>query len=79
MAVKLEFKNRKNFSRFLCEIDGMPESSIRRIMGDLYIDTPGMYKEEKRYYSCVEGYMRANMGSVAFDELENYWTLHVKK
>ena len=79
MANNKRFRNRKNFRLFLCEIDGMPEYSIREIMGNDYIDTPGFYKQEAKHYNNdIEDFMLQNMGSKEFNKLKDYWENHVK-
>jgi hypothetical protein len=78
MASKTRFRNRKRFDLFLCEIDGMHESDIKAIMGDDYIDTPGFYKDEKKFYSGIENFMLMNMGSSEFNRLRKYWETKVK-
>jgi len=74
------FKNKTNFNRFLCEIDAMPQHAIESIMGiENYIDTPGGYREDKKYYEGIEDYMLSNMGTKEFDRLKLYWETNVKK
>jgi len=73
------FKNTKDFEKFLEEIDAMGESSIRKIMGKEYIDTPGNYKEEVEDYDGVEDYMQSNMGTEEFNSLADWWITNVKE
>lgn len=73
------FRNKKNFERFLVEIDGMGESAIRDIMGDEYIDTPGFYSEEKRHYNGIMDFMTMNMGSEELARLKDWWLKNVNK
>ena len=76
---KTRFRNRKDFRRFLCEIDGMPEFDVREIMGDDYIDTPGFYKQEARFYdNDVMYFMQQMMGKECLADLEDYWVKNVK-
>ena len=73
------FKNKKNFERFLCEIDAMTQYQIESIMGvENYIDTPGFYKEEKREYEGIQDFMLSNMGTEEFNKLKLYWETNVK-
>jgi len=73
------FKNKKNFDKFLCEIDAMPQSIIESIIGvENYIDTPGFYKEEKRQYKGIQDFMLSNMGTEEFNRLKLYWETNVK-
>lgn len=68
------FKNTKDFFAFLEEIDGMPESAIKKIMGKDYIDTPGGYSEEAEDYdNDIEEYMLSNMGRKEFEKLKDWW------
>lgn len=76
---KPTFKNKKNFERFLAEIDGMGESAIRDIMGDEYIDTPGFYKDEKKDYNGIMDFMTWNMGSEELARLKEWWLKNVNK
>ena len=73
-----KFKNKKNFSRFLCEIDNMGQNIVEDIMGDNYIDTPGFYKEDKKYYNGIEDFMLSNMGNVEFNRLKLWWETNIK-
>jgi ElaB/YqjD/DUF883 family membrane-anchored ribosome-binding protein len=72
------FKNTKNFQDFLEEIDSMPESTIKKIMGKDYIDTPGGYKDEAEDYdNDIMDYMLSNMGSKEFQKLQDWWETNV--
>jgi hypothetical protein len=71
------FKNKKDFEKFLEEIDGMGESQIRKIMGKDYIDTPGFYQDEKEDYDGIVDFMTSNMAKSEFEELKAYWEKHV--
>jgi hypothetical protein len=75
------FSQRKDFTRFLKEIDRTPEFRIKEIMGeDNYIDTPGFYKLEAKEYSYdIHGFMWSNMGSRDLKALELYWITSVKE
>jgi len=76
---KPEFRNKKNFEMFLREIDGMSEFEIREIMGDDYIDTPGYYKREKKYYdNDILEFMHQNMGRTELEGLYDWWLINVK-
>jgi hypothetical protein len=67
------FKNKKDFEKFLEEIDGMGESQIKKIMGRDYIDTPGFYQDEKDEYDGIVDFMTSNMGKSEFEKLKKYW------
>ena len=73
------FKNTKDFEDFLEEIDGMPESLIKKIMGKDYIDTPGFYADEADDYDGVEDFMLSNMGSKEFEKLKAWWKKNVQE
>lgn len=73
------FRNKKNFERFLVEIDSMSEYSIREIMGEEYIDTPGFYKEEKREYKGIVDFMEMNMGERELGRLKEWWLKNINK
>lgn len=79
LSVNEGFKNKKNFEKFLEEIDGMPESQIKAIMGKDYIDTPGNYKEEKKDYDGIVDFMISNMGKSEFQDLKTYWEKNVSE
>jgi hypothetical protein len=73
-----KFKNTKDFFAFLEEIDGMPESAIKKIMGKDYIDTPGNYSEEAEDYdNDIEEYMISNMGKSDYEKLAAWWENNV--
>lgn len=76
---KPTFRNKKNFERFLVEIDSMPECAIREIMGEEYIDTPGFYKEEKREYKGIVDFMEMNMGERELGRLKEWWLKNINK
>jgi len=72
------FKNTEDFEAFLEEIDGMPESAIKKIMGKDYIDTPGGYADEAEDYdNDIIEYMISNMGRSEFEKLQDYWESNV--
>lgn len=72
------FKNTKDFFSFLEEIDGMPESAIKKIMGKDYIDTPGGYRDEAEDYdNDIEEYMISNMGRKDYEKLAAWWENNV--
>ena len=73
------FKNTEDFEEFLKEIDKMPESSIRKIMGKDYIDTPGFYEDEKDDYEDVIDFMISNMGRKEFEKLQDWWENNVQE
>ena len=76
---KPRFRQRKDFRRFLMEIDGMSEFAIREIMGDDYIDTPGYYRQEARHYNNdVMEFMEHNMGASELKRLREYWEKNIK-
>lgn len=73
-----KFKNTENFEDFLEEIDGMPESAIKKIMGKDYIDTPGGYADEAEDYdNDIIEYMISNMGRKEFEKLQDWWESNV--
>lgn len=75
-----KFKNTKDFEEFLKEIDSMPESEIKKIMGKDYIDTPGYYADEAdEYDNNVIEFMISNMGSKEFEKLQDYWENNVQE
>ena len=73
------FKNTKDFEEFLKEIDAMPESAVRKIMGKEYIDTPGFYEDEKDDYDDVIDFMISNMGADIYHQLEQWWENNVQE
>ena len=73
------FKNTKDFEAWLEEIEGMPESKIRKIMGKDYIDTPGFWADEKDDYEDIVDFMISNMGNTEFEKLEDYWKNNVEE
>ena len=74
------FRERKDFVRFLKEIDRTSEGTIKEIVGeDNYIDTPGFYREEaKNYNNDIEYFMEQNMGTSELSRLKEYWETHIK-
>ena len=73
-----KFKSTKDFEDFCEEIDGMPESRIKKIMGKDYIDTPGGYRDEAEDYdNDIIEYMISNMGRKDFEELKSWWENNV--
>ena len=73
-----KFKNTENFEDFLEEIDSMPESAIKKIMGKDYIDTPGGYADEAEDYdNDIIEYMISNMGRKEFEKLQDWWESNV--
>jgi len=56
----------------LKKIDSTPEYRLREIMGSKYIDTPGNYKNEKKYYNGIKDYMKSNMGESDYKKLIAY-------
>ena len=74
------FRERKDFVRFLKEIDRTSEGTIKQIVGeDNYIDTPGFYREEaKNYNNDIEYFMEQNMGTSELARLKEYWETHIK-
>ena len=74
------FSQRKDFTRFLKEIDRTPEFRIKEIMGeDNYIDTPGFYKlEAKDYDHDIFKFMESHMSVEDLRDLESYWISSVK-
>lgn len=73
-----KFKSTKDFEDFCEEIDGMPESRIKRIMGKDYIDTPGGYRDEAEDYdNDIIEYMISNMGRKEFEKLQDWWENNV--
>ena len=73
-----KFKSTKDFEEFCEEIDGMPESRIKKIMGKDYIDTPGGYRDEAEDYdNDITEYMISNMGRKEFEKLQDWWESNV--
>jgi hypothetical protein len=74
------FRERKDFVRFLKEIDRTSEGTIKEIVGeDNYIDTPGFYREEAKHYNNnIEYFMEQNMGTSELARLKEYWETHIK-
>jgi hypothetical protein len=74
-----QFRNKKNFEMFLKEIDGMSDAEIQEIMGDDFIDTPGFYKKERKYYNNdIIEFMHQNMGASELERLREWWLTNVK-
>ena len=66
-----KFKSTKDFEEFCEEIDGMPESRIKKIMGKDYIDTPGGYRDEAEDYdNDITEYMISNMVRKEFEKIQ---------
>lgn len=55
-------KVKNNLEQFLIAIDATGESTLREIMGDEYIDTPGFYSMEGADYDSIFDFMQHNMG-----------------
>lgn len=74
------FRERKDFVRFLKEIDRTSEYAIKEIVGeDNYIDTPGFYREEAKHYNNdIEYFMEQHMGTSELARLKEYWETHIK-
>ena len=62
-------KVKDRLEEFLIAIDGLDEGTIREIVGDEYIDTPGFYLQEGDNYDGVFDFMRSNMGLSEFGRL----------
>ena len=62
-------KVKDRLEEFLIAIDGLDEGTIREIVGDEYIDTPGFYRHDFVYYDGVFDFMRSNMGLSEFGRL----------
>jgi len=76
---KRELKSYEEFGVFLIQLERMPESAIRRIMGDEYIDTPGCYDREKQFYDTVIDFMIANLGEDGYERLEVWYMKNPRK
>jgi len=65
-----------SFDAFLNNIDKMPESEIKKIMGDDYIDTPGDYNADQmmRAGRNISRYYRDNMGNNKYEKLKKWYT-----
>ncbi len=70
---------RISFKRFLLKIDRTPEYALRDIMGKTYINTPGAYKAERKYYSSIFDYYRQNMGIKDFKKLRRWYIKNPNK
>ena len=62
-------KVKDRLEEFLIAIDGLDEGTIREIVGDEYIDTPGFYRQEGDNYDGVFDFMRSNMDISEFGRL----------
>lgn len=58
---------------FLIAIDATDEGTIREMMGDDYIDTPGYYSQEKDNYESIFEFMELNMGRDELDRLIGWY------
>lgn len=72
-------KKKISFKRFLFKIDRLGEYSIRSVMGDEYIDTPGNYSQERKDYSSIFDYYKSNMGSKDFLKLRKWYQTNTNK
>lgn len=66
------------FADFLVTIDSIPESTLKEIMGDEYIDTPGSFLSEAEAAGIntdedVFEWFAANMGRETFNDLEKWF------
>ena len=60
------------FAKFLLKVDKTSEYNLKKIMGKEYIDTPGNYRGEKRYYSNIIEYCTMNMGKGEINQLRKW-------
>lgn len=74
----MNFRNKKCWKKFLIEIDTIDERSIRKIMGNDYIDTPGFYKDSYRKYKGVEDFYFHNMSQEMIKKLQDWWSYKYK-
>lgn len=65
--------------KFLIAIDTTGEGTLREIMEDEYIDTPGFYSIEGADYDGVFDFMRSNMGLSQFGKLIEWYDANPEK
>lgn len=68
-----------NLEKFLVRIESLPESTILRVMGEAYIDTPGYWSQESDFYHDIFEFMQQNMGSREFERLIEWCEKNPKK
>lgn len=63
------------FKLFLIKMDKISEFDLKQGLFEniKYIDTPGSYIEEKRYYQGVIEYYQENMGEKDFKKLYEFY------
>jgi hypothetical protein len=66
-------KVKNHLAQFLVAIDATCEGTLREIMGEEYIDTPGFYSMEGADYDGIFEFMQQNMGH---DRLETLIDWH---
>ena len=64
--------------KILIKIDKTPQFTLKdELFGEKeYIDTPGAWSKEKKYYEDIFDYYRQNMSSERFDELLKWIQTH---
>lgn len=67
-----------NIKSVLIAIDKVPQWKLEELMKP-YIDTPGSYKDERKYYKGVEEYYKLNMGKGSYAELLEWIKSHPKE
>ena len=67
--------------KVLLKIDRTSDYDLRETLfkGYEYIDTPGDYKSEKKYYSDVFDYYKSNMGEESYKKLIEFLNKHPKE
>ena len=76
---KRKLKSYEEFGVFLMTLERMPEYEIRKIMGSDYVDTPGCYYDEKKYYDTIIDFMIANLGESEYGRLEQWYIKNPRK
>jgi len=66
-------KVKNHLAQFLVAVDATGEGTLREIMGEEYIDTPGVYSMEGADYDGIFEFMQQNMGH---DRLETLIDWH---
>ena len=64
---------------FLIAVESTGEGTLRKIMGEEYIDTPGNYTAELHNYDGILDYLRLNMGESELTRLVEWYENNPKK
>jgi hypothetical protein len=75
-----EAQKYSEFEKFLITVDASSEGVLRKTLfkGQTYIDTPGMYQDEKDDYDDIHDFMISNMGSSDYDKLRDFYKKNKK-